>query len=92
MGKMNIKGLFENRSGRVIAVFRTMLAAVFLVAFLVEPAAHSVNFLIGRNLLGAYFLLSLAWLPVAWRSWWYDHLLARLILVADALVFLAPSS
>jgi len=86
---MNIRELFENRSGRVIAVFRTMLAAVFLVAFLVEPAAHRANFLIGRNLLGAYFLLSLAWLPVAWRSWWYDHLLARFMLVADALVFLA---
>lgn len=86
---MNIKGLFENRSGRVIAVFRAMLAGVFFIAFLMEPAAQSANFQIGRHLLAAYFLLSLAWLPVAWRSWWYDHLLARLILMADALVFLA---
>ena len=85
---MNIKGLFDNRSGRVIAVFRAMLAAVFLVAFLVEPVAKSENLIVGRNLLGAYFLMSIAWLPVAWRSWWYDHLLARLMLVTDALIFL----
>jgi len=86
---MNIKALFENRPGRVIAAFRAMLAGVFFVAFLVEPIGQSANYLVGRNLLAAYFLISLAWLPIAWHSWWYDHVLARLILLADALVFLA---
>ena len=85
---MDIQALFENRSGRVIAVFRAMLAGVFFVAFLVEPIPHSPNLILCRALLGAYLAVSLAMVAVAWRSWWYDHLLARAMLALDVLVFL----
>ena len=84
-----IQHVFENRSGRVIAAFRAILAFVFLSALLFEPVETGADLHGGRVLLGSYLAVSLAAIAVAWRSWWYDHRLARPLLVIDIVVFLA---
>lgn len=85
----NLQKVFENRSGRVIAAFRVVLAFVFLSALLLEPAARVHGGPVGELLLGGYLLVSLLALPIAWRSWWYDHRLACAFLRLDAMVLLS---
>lgn len=85
---MNLHALFEYRSGRVIAVFRAVLALVFLGAVLIEPMQRTSNLQAGKLLLGTYLLLSLALIGLAWRSWWHDQRLATAMLVIDVGVFL----
>lgn len=86
---MNLRTLFEYRSGRVIAVFRAVLALVFLGAVLIEPIAGTGNLRLGELLLGAYLLLGMLLIVLAWRSWWYDQRLAVAMLAIDVIVFLA---
>ena len=69
---MNLHALFEYRSGRVIAVFRAVLALVFLGAVIIEPVERGGNLHASELLLGAYLLVSLALIRLAWRSWWHD--------------------
>ncbi len=86
---MTFQKHFENRSGRVIAVFRAMLAFVFLIVLVIEPASSPWHVDDSLQLLGGYFLASLGLILLAWRSWWYDQLLAPWTLAMDALVFIA---
>ena len=86
---MTIKDLFENRSGRVIALFRVVLVLVFLVAVLIEPVARQASLDLGRILLGSYLLVSIGAALVAWRSWWFDQQFAPALLVLDVLVFMS---
>lgn len=85
---MNLRLLFEYRSGRVIAVFRAVLAVVFLFALVVEPAAASPKLRVSEMLLAGYVGISLLLIVLAWRSWWYDQQLALPMLVLDVVVFL----
>lgn len=85
---MNLRALFEYRSGRVIAVFRAVLAVVFLLALAMEPAARSGNIPLGEQLLTGYVGVSFFLIWLAWRSWWYDHQLALPVLVLDVGVFI----
>ena len=84
---MNLRAIFENRSGRVIALFRAVLAAVFFVALLIEPIGPGVTLTLGQQLLAAYLIISLGAIVVAWRSWWFDQQFAPALLVLDVLVF-----
>lgn len=85
---MTIKDIFENRSGRVIALFRVVLVLVFLVAVLIEPVARQTSLDLGRTLLWSYLLVSVGAAVVAWRSWWFDQQFAPFLLVLDVLVFM----
>lgn len=85
---MNLRLSFEHRSGRVIAVFRAVLAVVFLLALLIEPAESSSRLRLGEIVLGGYVGVSVLLIALAWRSWWYDQLLALPMLVLDIGVFL----
>ena len=73
---MNLRAIFENRSGRVIAVLRFVFATVFLVSLAIEKVTAGETIRAGLILLGSYVTLSLLVLPIAWRSWWLDHRLA----------------
>lgn len=85
---MNLRTLFEYRSGRVIAVFRVVLALVFFGSVLIEPVTGTADLRLGEMLLGAYLLLGMVLIVLAWRSWWYDQRLATAMLVVDVIVFL----
>lgn len=86
---MNMRDFFENRSGRVIALFRAILVLVFLVAVLIEPVSVKSSLDRGQLLLSAYLVLAVLAVPIAWRSWWFDHKLAPALLTVDVLVFIA---
>ncbi|MBC2670767.1 sensor histidine kinase [Novosphingobium piscinae] len=86
---MSARALFENRSGRVIALFRAILVGVFLIAVWIEPVATHASLDRGKVLLGLYLLVSVGAVVVAWRSWWFDQRLARIMLALDVLVFVA---
>lgn len=86
---MNLRLLFEYRSGRVIAVFRAVLALLFLVALLLEPADEFIKISAGRTVVVGYVVVSLLLIVLAWRSWWYDQALALPMLVLDVVLFLA---
>jgi len=85
---MTLRELFEHRSGRVIAVFRVVLAFVFFAALLLEPAISTGGLDAGIGLLAGYLAFSLAMVPLAWRNWWYDQLLALPMLAIDIAFFL----
>ena len=88
MTLQNVLG-FENRAARVIAVFRAVLAIVFLASVLLDPSVSGANGHASRVLLGGYLAVSLGLMVLAWKSWWYDQRLALAMLVVDALVLLA---
>lgn len=85
---MGLQEQFESRSGRVIAALRAVLAFVFFIALLLEPNVGG-SLHLSRILVGGYFVFSLALIPIAWRSWWFDYRLARPVLFIDIFVFLA---
>lgn len=81
--------MFMRRTGKILATTRAILAAVFLLAVLVEPTQPARAGLIGIVILAAYMSLSVALVLVAWRSWWYDHRLAVAVHVIDIVAFVA---
>lgn len=85
---MNLRAIFDYRSGRVIAALRVTLAFVFLVALAFEPVTGGESIRSGSILISSYLLLGLGLVVVAWRSWWLDQRLALPILVIDIAVFL----
>ncbi|WP_298197070.1 histidine kinase [Novosphingobium sp.] len=86
---MNLRAAFENRSGRVIALFRAILVSVFLIVVLIEPVATASDLDRGKVLLCGYLVVSLLAVAVAWRSWWYDQRLAPGLLALDVTAFIA---
>ena len=84
-----LANLFEDRSGRIVAVTRLVLATVFYVALLVDPSQPARGSVAGYTILFLYLLMSIGMVVVAWRSWWWDHCLARPVHVVDIAAFLA---
>jgi signal transduction histidine kinase len=80
---------FEHRSGRIIALCRTALAAVFFLALWLDPTQPTRSSTAGYIILLGYLLLAAAMLAIAWRDWWWDHRLAWPIHVVDVVAFLA---
>lgn len=81
--------LFDNRSGRVIAVTRLMLAAAFLLALWIDPNQPARSSAAGYSILAGYLVLAVALCLIAWRSWWWDFRLAWPSHVVDILAFLS---
>ena len=84
-----IAALFRHRSGRIIALCRLVMAFVFFVAVWLDPKQPVRASDLGYSLIASYLAVSVVLLVIATRSWWWDHRLAWLTLVADALAFLA---
>lgn len=79
---------FEHRSGRIIALCRTILAAVFFLALWLDPTQPARSSTAGYVILLAYLVLATVMLAVAWRDWWWDHRLAWPMHVVDIAAFL----
>lgn len=84
-----IARLFENRSGRIIAFTRGVLALVFFLALWIDPEQPVRSSELGYALLGSYLLFSALLLALALKSWWLDHRLAWPALAIDIAAFLA---
>jgi signal transduction histidine kinase len=82
-----IERTFQHRSGRVIALGRLVLAAVFLFAVWLDPSQPSRAPAIAYAILAAYVLLAAAILALTWADWWLDHRLAKYAHAADIVVF-----
>lgn len=82
-----IQAAFQNRPGRVIALGRLLLAAIFLFAIWLDPT--QLNRQPGE--VYAIFTGYLAWaalvLALTWRNWWLDYRLADFAHLADIAVF-----
>ena len=75
-GTLMLADLFRHRSGRVIALSRLILAAVFLFAVWLDPAEAAHEPEVVYVLLGAYVLWSAIVLSSTWSNWWLDYKLA----------------
>jgi signal transduction histidine kinase len=77
---------FRQRSGRVVAASRLVLAAVFLLALLVdENVPHDT--LSDFTVTGTYTAWAAFVLVATWRDWWLDFALAVPSLVIDIVAF-----
>ncbi len=83
-----IASMLQNRSGRVIALCRVVLAIVFFIALWLDPGQPVRASELGYTVVGAYLALSLMLMALAMNSWWWDHRLAWPVLVFDVLGFL----
>jgi signal transduction histidine kinase len=81
--------LFDNRSGRVIAVTRLMLAAAFLLALWIDPNQPARSSAAGYTILAGYLGIAAIFCVIAWHSWWWDFRLAWPAHVVDVLAFLS---
>jgi signal transduction histidine kinase len=74
---------FRHRSGRVIALSRLALAAVFLLAIWLVPTATTQKPIAIYLLLGTYTLWSAIMLAVTWSNWWLDFKLGVIAHAVD---------
>ena len=79
--------VLKHRSGRVIALARTVLAAIFLCAIWVDPTQPTQAVSATYAMLVAYVAAAVALTAVTWNSWWWDARLAAPAQVADVIVF-----
>lgn len=79
----------QHRSGRIIALCRLVLSALFVLALWLDPAQPVRDSVLGYALLVGYQIIALFQLVNAWRNWWTDYRLALPAFVLDVLVFLA---
>lgn len=77
------------RTGRAVATFRFLLAAVFLISLWIDPAQPIRQPDMADFAMAIYLAWSVAMLAVAWTSWRMDVQLALPALAADAVVFIA---
>jgi signal transduction histidine kinase len=84
-----IARIFENRSGRIIALCRAVLALVFFIALWIDPAQPVRSSGLGYALLGGYLLFAAVMLAIAMSGWWIDHRAAWPALAIDIFAFLA---
>ncbi|MBB3955236.1 sensor histidine kinase [Novosphingobium sediminicola] len=78
----------RSRSGLVLAVMRSLMAALFAVWLWLAPHHHAQGGLETVWLFGAYLVFALVMLAVAAQSWWYDFRLARAAFAVDVATFL----
>jgi len=84
-----MRALFEHRSGRIIALGRLILAAVFMLALWLDPGQPMHGSGWGYAPIGIYLATSMGLMALAMKSWWWDHRLAWPVLAFDIFAFLA---
>src|SRR5688572_8816096 len=82
-----IQSAFQHRSGRVIALGRLVLAAVFLLAIRLDPTQPTHFADETYAILGGYVVLAAAYLALTWNNWWIERRLAVAAHVADIAMF-----
>lgn len=78
---------FKHRSGRVIALGRTLLAAVFLLAIWIDPTQPAQAAEVTYALLAGYLAIGITIILLTWDNWWLDAKLAKPAHVLDILAF-----
>jgi signal transduction histidine kinase len=81
--------MMVRRTAKVLAVSRAILAAVFLATLWLNPAQPIRAVWPSYALLSVYLVWSVLYAAIAWRSWWWDFRLSRLVHGIDMLVFIA---
>lgn len=81
------KNMLRHRSGRVIALGRSMLAAIFLFAIWVDSSQPAQGPAETYALLAAYLGLALLFTAVTWDNWWLEAKLAAPVHILDVFVF-----
>lgn len=79
--------VLKHRSGRVIALARAVLAAVFLFAIWIDPSQPAQGVVITYLVLTFYVLTAAAIVIATWSNWWLDARLAGPMQVVDIVVF-----
>jgi len=79
--------VLKHRSGRVIALARDVLAAIFLLAIWVDPSQPAQAVTATYAMLFLYLGVALAITKLTWNDWWADARLARLAHMLDITVF-----
>jgi signal transduction histidine kinase len=80
---------FEHRSGRIVALYRFLMATVFFIALWLAPDQPARGSTTGYAILFGYMVLASILLVIAWRNWWWDQRLAWPMHGVDVLLFLA---
>ena len=81
------KGVLKHRSGRVIALARAVLAAVFLFAIWIDPSQPAQAVAETYSVLVLYVIASIAIVTLTWNNWWLDARLAAPMQVVDIIAF-----
>lgn len=79
--------VLKHRSGRVIALARAVLAAVFLFAIWIDPSQPAQAVAVTYSVLGFYVVAAAAIAVLTWSNWWLDARLAAPMQVIDIVVF-----
>jgi signal transduction histidine kinase len=79
--------VLKHRSGRVIALARVVLAAVFLFAIWIDPSQPAQAVAATYSVLIFYVVAAAAIVTLTWRNWWLDARLAGPMQVVDMVVF-----
>ncbi|HET9427065.1 MAG TPA: ATP-binding protein [Allosphingosinicella sp.] len=82
-----IQATFQHRSGRVIALGRLVLAAVFLLAVWLDPSQPSQNPDLAYPVLASYVIWAAGLLALTWSNWWLDHRLSASAHLVDIVAF-----
>ena len=82
-----IQGAFQHRSGRVIALGRLVLGAVFMFAIWLDPTQPTRLTGYAYGLLALYVLAAAAYLAATWDDWWLECRLAFPAHIVDIAVF-----
>lgn len=79
--------VLKHRSGRVIALARSVLAATFLFAIWIDPTQPTHDTVLTYSILVIYALGAAALTILTWKNWWIDAKLAAPAHVLDIVVF-----
>ncbi len=79
--------VLKHRSGRVIALARMVLAAIFLAAIWIDPNQPAQAATATYGMLGAYVAAAAAICVVTWNNWWLDAKLAAPAHIVDIAMF-----
>jgi signal transduction histidine kinase len=79
--------VLKHRSGRVIALARAVLAAVFLFAIWIDPSQPAQAAAETYAVLIIYVIAAIAVTFLTWDNWWLDAKIAAPMQIVDTIVF-----
>lgn len=79
--------LLKHRSGRVVALARAVLAAIFLFAIWIDPSQPVQATTVTYAMLGIYVAAAVVIAMLTWNDWWLDAKLAAPTHVIDIALF-----
>jgi signal transduction histidine kinase len=79
--------VLKHRAGRVIALGRALLSALFLFAIWIDPNEPAQNAAVTYALLGLYVAVAFAVTAAVWNDWWLDAKLAAPMHLLDMVAF-----